>query len=118
MFKFAAFLGLALIAARADAPAGKTIGIPSAPMTLELFSDYECPGCKAFHDQILPSLITDFVTNGKVFLVYREFPMPMHKHAREAASYACAAARIGKYIEVGNSLFAKQQEWSKSGKVD
>jgi protein-disulfide isomerase len=120
MLKFAAFAALTLITARADAPAppGKTIGMPIAPMVLEIYSDYECPACKVFHDRMLPSLISDFVTNGKIYLVYRDFPMPMHRYAKQAATYACAAARIGKYVEVGNALFAKQEEWAKSGKVE
>jgi protein-disulfide isomerase len=41
----------------------------------------------------------------------------MHKHSREAAAWAVAASRVGKYDEVSNALFARQSEWSANGKV-
>ncbi len=60
----------------------------------------------------------DYVASGKVYLIHRDFPLPMHAFAREAASYACAAARIGKYEQVATALFGSQAAWSVSGKVD
>jgi protein-disulfide isomerase len=42
----------------------------------------------------------------------------MHAYAREAASYACAAERIGKHEQVSNALFRNQAVWSANGKVD
>jgi protein-disulfide isomerase len=86
-------------------------------MILEVYSDFQCPACKNFHETILPGLIRDYVQSGKAYLVHREFPLPMHAHAREAARLATAAAKIGKYSVVCNSLFAKQNEWAANGKV-
>jgi protein-disulfide isomerase len=61
----------------------------------------------------------DFVASGKVCIVSREFPLniPAHKYSREAANYATAAARIGKYDAVANALFHTQESWGASGKV-
>jgi protein-disulfide isomerase len=42
----------------------------------------------------------------------------MHAYAQQAALYASAAARIGKYAPVANALFGKQALWSVDGKVD
>ena len=67
--------------------------------------------------QQLPSIMRDFVQPGKAYLVYKEFPLPMHPHSREAAAYACAAARIGKYEQVADALFVNQPAWAESGKV-
>jgi protein-disulfide isomerase len=41
----------------------------------------------------------------------------MHQYSREAAGYATAAARLGKYEQVADALFLKQVAWSASGKV-
>ena len=41
----------------------------------------------------------------------------MHAHAREAACYACAARKLGKYDQVGDQLFRLQDAWAKDGKV-
>jgi protein-disulfide isomerase len=96
---------------------GKTEGAAVAPLIVEVYSDFQCPSCKNFHDMTLPSLLRDYVATGKAFLIYREFPLPMHAYSREAAKYATAAGRIGKYADVCNALFAKQVEWSANGKV-
>jgi len=106
---FAATLG--------DVEKAKAIGNPSAPVKIELFSDFQCPACKAFHETVLPMLIRDYVTPGKVYFISREFPLQMHPYSREAAGYAVAAAQVGKYQQVADALFLNQQTWAASGKV-
>jgi len=104
-------------AAVSDIDPNKTAGNPSAAVTIQIFSDFECPACKVFHDRTLPQLQQDFVATGKVFLVYREFPLPIHAHSREAANYAVAAAHLSLYQSVANALFRDQLAWSVNGKV-
>jgi len=108
---------LPAMAALSDIDPNRTAGNSSAPVTVQVYSDFECPSCKAFHERTLPLLERDLVNTGKVFLVYREFPLPMHAHSREAADYAVAAARIGLYRPVADALFRNQLAWSASGKV-
>jgi protein-disulfide isomerase len=102
----------------AQSPTGKTRGIPVAAITIELFSDFQCPACKVLHEQTLKPLIADYVDKGKVYLIYRDFPLPIHAYARQAACLACAAAHIGKYERVADALFANQDAWSKDGRVE
>lgn len=96
---------------------GKTAGLPSAPLTIEIFSDFQCPACRVLHTQILPLLMRDYVVPGKAYLINRDFPLAMHNHSMEAAAYACAAARIGKYEQVADTLFRNQPAWAADGKV-
>jgi protein-disulfide isomerase len=121
MRRLAACLLLALAPAlAADAPNGKIVGNQSAPIRLEIFSDFSCPGCKAFHDNLLPLVIREFVTPGKAFLVFRDYvlpPSPGHQFSGDAARYAVAANRVGKYRAVADALFAAQPSWAMSGKV-
>ena len=109
----------AIAAAPPDAGKGKTMGNPSAPILLELYSDFMCPHCKHLHEDILPAIIIDFVNSGKAFLVFREYPLPIpqHVYSRPAATFATAAARIGKYQPVTDILFKTQQQWGMTGKV-
>ena len=79
------------------AAGGKALGNPQAPIRIDLYSDYQCPGCKWLHENTIRPLIQEYVNPGKVYLVQREFPLAMHAHAKEAACYACAAEKIGKY---------------------
>jgi protein-disulfide isomerase len=95
------------------------MGNLAAPIRMDLYSDFTCPHCKMFHDQILPKLVTDYINPGKAYLVFHEYTLtgPGHEHSREAANYAAAAARIGKYSQVSAALFASQESWARTGKV-
>jgi protein-disulfide isomerase len=98
---------------------GKSIGGTNAPIVLEVFSSFDCPHCRELHDDLVPLLVRDFVSSGKVYLVNREFPLagPGHPYAREAALYATAAARVGKYSVVSDALWKNQTKWFYDGKV-
>lgn len=115
--------GLALVALGiggatvAGVDTNKAIGTPTAPITIEIFSDFECPSCKTFHETTLPQLMREYVIPGKVFVASFEFPLPAHPHSREAAGYAVAASRVGMYMPVADALFRGQESWSMSGKV-
>lgn len=118
--KLSVLLSLALVSclmAAPDTDRGKVFGNPSAPIKIVLFSDFQCPSCRELHLETLPALMRDFVLPGKAYLVYREFPLPMHNHSREAAAYACAAARVGKYEQVADALFQNQPTWAANGQV-
>ena len=111
---------LALITAAAfaaEAPV-HTMGAASAPITIELFSDFQCPGCKGLHESTIRELRRTYVNAGKVRLVYRDIHLPMHKHARLAACYACAAEKLGMYDTVADKLFETQLQWDRTGKID
>jgi protein-disulfide isomerase len=97
---------------------GNTYGDPKAPVVIEVFSDFQCPGCKAFHDGNFQRIMKDYVVPGKVYVIYRYFPLPMHPYGRAASEWACAASRVGKYAEVADALFAQQQTISVLGNME
>jgi protein-disulfide isomerase len=96
----------------------KSEGSKSAPLTMEVFSDFECPACRALLQDTLRQITVNYVDTGKLYLIHRDFPLPMHKYSREAARYANAAALIGKFNVVYAALFSKQESWSVNGQVD
>ena len=116
---YAAMLMLLLpcLAALPDVDRNKAQGNPSAPMKLEVFSDFTCPHCKHFHEEVLPQLMREYVVPGKVYVVDRSFPLQGHNFTREAFNYAVAAARIGKYQQVADALYAQQATWAVNGNV-
>jgi len=97
----------------------KALGNPSAPIVVEVFASYDCPHCAALHHDTIPLLMKDFVAPGKMYLINREFPLTgqYHPYAMEAATYATAAARVGKYQQVSSALFTNQATWAVNGKV-
>ncbi len=100
-----------------DVEKSRSIGNPAAPVRIDVYSDFQCPACKGFHETLLPILIRDYVIPGKVYLVFREFPLNMHPYSREAAGYAVAATQVGKYQQVADALFHVQGLWGTNGKV-
>jgi protein-disulfide isomerase len=49
---------------------------------------------------------------GKVRLVFRHYPLPMHSHAPKAAEASACAEDQGKFWEMHKQLFANQQKLS------
>lgn len=96
----------------------KAFGSKSAPIVMEVFSDYQCPSCRAFYLNTNRQLMDSYVSSGKVFLIHRDFPLPMHAYSRIAARYARAAAEIGKIEPVEQTLYENQEKWEQSGDVD
>jgi protein-disulfide isomerase len=119
LFLLTACALVACLAAGPEVDKGKILGSPSAPIVIEVYSDFGCPACRTFHDQMLPAIVKDFVMPGKVQVINREFPLniPAHKYSREAAAYATAAARLQLYQPVADALFRSQEQWENSGKV-
>jgi protein-disulfide isomerase len=78
------------------------------------YSDFECPACRAYY-LVMRQMMAQF--GDKVAFVYRHFPLPQHANAELAAYAAQAAGKQGKFWEMHNLLFEKQDEWSKAADV-
>jgi len=96
----------------------KAFGSKNAPVTMEVFSDFQCPACKTLFTTTNRRLMDDYVTSGKVYLIHRDFPLAMHAHSRVAARYARAAAQLGKVESVEQALFVNQEKWEQTGDID
>lgn len=96
----------------------KTIGNHTAPITMEVFSDYQCPSCGNFYETTLRSMIQDYVASGKVYLVHHDFPLQMHNFSGQAARWANAAAMVGQFPEVDAALFDNQAKWTADGDLE
>jgi protein-disulfide isomerase len=96
----------------------QAFGSKSAPVTMEVFSDYQCPACRQFYLTANRQLMDNYVDLGKVYLIHRDFPLPMHAYSKIAARYARAAAQIGKFEPVAQALYQNQGTWEQTGDVD
>jgi len=125
----AVVLGLVLASA-ADVKAGQSaasvpdidprvaVGSRNAPIVMEVFSDFQCPACKTLFMTTNRQVMENYVSTGKVYLIHRDFPLPMHAHSQVAAQYSRAAAHIGKFELVQQALFENQEKWEQTGDVD
>jgi protein-disulfide isomerase len=101
-----------------QAASSRAVGPVTAAVRIDLFSDFQCPACKALHETVIKRLKEEYARQGKVRLVHHDFPLPQHKFARHAATLAAAADKLGKYDAVADALFLQQESWSKTGNVD
>ena len=99
------------VSARSPTESVHVRGNPNAPVTLEEFGDFECPSCKNLAT-FLNDLIKEY--HPRVRLVFRNFPLAMHQHARDAALAAEAAGLQGRYWEMHDTLYREQPVWSSS----
>ena len=81
---------------------GPTKGPSDAPITIVEFSDFECPYCIQAE-----KTVADFLAAypGKIRLVYRDYPLPMHPLAPKAAEASQCAEAQGKYWQMHDALF-------------
>lgn len=95
----------------------KTYGTKGAPITLELFTDYECPICRSFYENTLRSLINDYVAAGKVYIIHHDYPLSMHPYSGQAARWADAAATVGEFGAAEGALYDNQNKWTANGNI-
>ena len=85
------------------------LGPADAAVTLEEFGDFQCPPCGKVSEPI-----NQLQKQYNLRVIYREFPLAVHAHAKEAAFAAEAAGRQGRFWPMHDLLFREQAVWSKS----
>ena len=106
------------VASTAPLASYKESGSPTAPVTMELYTDFECPACRSFFLEVMPEVTRDFIATGKLRLIHRDFRLPQHQFTKLATKYANAAGQIGKYDIVIHQIFLTQPDWSQNGNVE
>lgn len=88
-------------------------GKKDSKVTVIEYGDFQCPGCATFHSNFAP-IMDEY--KDKITFVFRNFPITqIHPNARVAAASAEAAGLQGKYWEMWNLLYEKQNEWGTLG---
>jgi len=106
-----------VVAIGPDAPSGVDIsndprlGSPDAPVTIVEFSDFQCPHCANFHQNIFPALRTLWGDQVRWVFVNR-FYTAAHPQAENAAIAAECAHRQGQFWEYTDLVFADQARLS------
>ena len=90
---------------RADVKAeGPSLGNASAPVTIVEFSDFECPFCGHAVETLKK---VESAYGDKVRVVFRDYPLAMHRTAKRAAEASHCAEDQGKFWEMHDKLFSK-----------
>jgi protein-disulfide isomerase len=92
---------------------GRTLGSPGAPVTVDVWEDYQCPPCGYWAHDILPKLITSYVRPGKVkvaihYVIIIDVAMGGHESV-DAANAALCASDQGMFWVYQDWLLANQR---------
>jgi len=86
---------------------GRALGRSDAPATLDVYEDYQCPGCAVYSTAMEPRLIREYVAPGRLRIVFRDFAF-LGQESLDAAAAARAAGNQGAFWAYHDWLFANQ----------
>lgn len=87
-------------------------GSPDAPVELIEYGSLTCPHCASFSEDVLPRLMQDYINDGKLRFVFRNFVRDRYDLAAAAASRCLPDVDATK--RALKSLFAEQAAWLQS----
>lgn len=88
---------------------GNATGDPNAPVKVEIYSDFQCPGCLQFYKNLEARLIEQYVATGKVIYIYHTTGLWVGPESLSSAEAAYCASDQGKFWEYHDILF---QNWN------
>ncbi len=101
--------GAAIIA---RAPAGLAsdgfvLGRADAPVTIDLYEDFQCPACRSWGQTVFPTLAATELADGRAKLVFHDFAF-LGPESAGAARAAIAAANQGRFWDMWATIYANQ----------
>lgn len=99
--------GTGVVAPGGSLEAGAAFGDPAAPVTVEIWADYQCPYCGLFTHGLEPTLIRDFGATGRAYIVFKDYAF-LGQESIDAAVAARCAGRQDRYWVYHDLLYASQ----------
>ncbi len=86
----------------------KTLGDPDAPVTVIEYASLTCPHCRRFHAEVFPRFKRNYIDTGKVYFIFREFPI-----GRTAGTAAVAVRCVAEqhYFDANWKFLDSQRQW-------
>jgi len=91
-----------------DQADGHALGASDAPVTVEVWADFQCPYCALFTTLVEPRIVDTYVESGRVRLVFRDLAF-LGEESRWATVAARLAEEQGAFWPFHDYLFANQQ---------
>jgi protein-disulfide isomerase len=88
---------------------GDTLGKPSAPLALYVFEDPQCPYCRQWNIDTLPTVVQNYVRPGRVKLVYRGIPI-ISQNSIAGIRAVYAAGLQDRLWQMAEALYERQGE--------
>jgi protein-disulfide isomerase len=100
-------VGLPAAATERAKGTGNTLGEANAPVTLEVYADFQCPACGQFDRTTLREIEDKYVKTGKLKVVFNHYAFIGDESIRAAEASECANDQ-GKFWEYADTLFNNQ----------
>jgi protein-disulfide isomerase len=91
---------------------GLSLGDPNAPVTIDVFEDFQCPACQRFTENTEPLIIQNLVASGQARYVFHHYPFldgngaGSSGESDQAANAAMCANEQDKFWEMHSILYA------------
>ncbi len=89
----------------------RSMGSADAPIRIVEISDFECPFCAQFYNESFRAVDSLYVKSGIARYLWISFPNSRHPRAWPAIEAAFCAGAAGRFWEMHDVLFEKQDEW-------
>ena len=89
----------------------KSLGKPNAPIKMIEFASLTCGHCARFHNEVMPAIKEKYINNGKIFFIYKDFPLD--KFALKASIISRCSGNKN-YFSFLDVFYKKQSSWTRS----
>ena len=106
--------GLADTPVTGPEPGDMSLGSPTARVTVIEYASASCPHCARFNNEVFPAFRAQYIDNGKIHYVFREFLTPPTEVAAAGFLMARCAGK-DKYFSVLDAIYRGQEAMYQSG---
>jgi len=92
----------------------RAIGNPHAKLKIIEYFSMGCPHCAEFATHTLPKVIPAYVKTGKLYYIFRDFPLDTVSVMAAAVARSLPESR---YVAFNSMLFSHQYEWAYNPKL-
>lgn len=92
-----------------------TLGLENAPVKIKIFSSFTCPHCADFHFNIIPKIKEKYINNGKVQLIFIDFPLDQ---AAFNASKLLHCIEKKEQINFMDTIYENQKKWANESNIE
>ncbi|HEX2981755.1 MAG TPA: DsbA family protein [Anaerolineaceae bacterium] len=86
---------------------GLSMGDPNAPVQIQEFADFQCPGCGYYYLNVEPEIVKKYIKPGKVYYTFTPLSF-LGNESVQAAKAAYCANEEGKFWDFHDKLFGSQ----------
>ncbi len=87
----------------------RTLGNAKAPVVVQEFFSLTCTHCAAWAKGVFPEVRTNLIDTGKIFYIYRDFPLDQVALTAAMVARALAPERYEPFV---NALLGSQDHWA------